>query len=329
MTTQMSLDDHKVLVAGATGLVGAAVVQALLDASLSVTVKGTYRSAAGAFIVDDRVSYVEVDLGTREGCREAVSGCASAVLSAANTGGAMQTKTAPWQLVTDNVVMESLLLDAVHAEGIRKVVYLGTATVYQDFDGFIREDELDLNTDPPAAYFGVGWAKRYMEKQCAFWHQATDLDISVIRAANVYGPNAQFNPERSNFIAALIRKAVDRMDPFEVWGSLDVTRDVIYSSDVADAAVRMLSQCSGFNVFNIGSERTTSVGEICDVALKSADHTPREVRQLDDRPVTIQSRGLDCSKARSELGWTPRVDINEGIMRTTHWWESHKDDWKR
>ena len=329
MTTKMSLDDHKVFVAGATGLVGAAVVQALLDASPSVTVKGTYRSVAGAFIDDDRVSYMEVDLSTREGCREAVSGCSSAVLSAANTGGAMQTKTAPWQLVTDNVVMESLLLDAVHTEGIRKVVCLGTATVYQDFDGFIREDELDLNTDPPAAYFGVGWAKRYMEKQCAFWHQATGLDISVIRAANVYGPYAQFNPERSNFIAALIRKAVDRMDPFEVWGSLDVTRDVIYSSDVADAAVCMLSQCSGFNVFNIGSERTTSVGEICDVALKCADHIPREVKLLQDLPVTIVSRGLDCSKARSELGWSPRVDINEGILRTTRWWESHKDDWKR
>tara|TARA_R110000787_G_scaffold23762_2_gene67589 strand:- start:1877 stop:2866 length:990 start_codon:yes stop_codon:yes gene_type:complete len=329
MMTQKPLDEHKVFVAGATGMVGSAVVHALLDSSPTVAVKGTYRSNTGAFVDDDRVSYVQVDLRTREGCREAVSGCSLAVLSAANTGGAMQTKTAPWQLVTDNVVMESLLLDAVHAEGIRKVVCLGTATVYQDFDGFIREDQLDLNVDPHAAYLGVGWAKRYIEKQCAFWHQATDIDISVIRAANVYGPNAQFNPERSNFIAALVRKAVDRMDPFEVWGSLDVTRDVIYSSDVADAAVRMLSQCSGFNVFNIGSERTTSVGEICDIALKCADHTPREVRQLGDRPVTIKSRGLDCRKARSELEWMPCVDINEGILRTMRWWESHKEDWKR
>ena len=324
-----SLDGKRVFVAGATGLVGSAIVRALLTASPGVEVVGSYHGAARALVENARVRYVRADLTTREGCAAAVANCDLAVLAAAVTGGAAQARRAPWRQVTDNVVMDSLLLEALHRAQVRRVVYIGSASIYQEFDGFIREDQLDWSADPAPAYMGVGWAKRYIEKQCAFWRQSAGMEFAVVRAANVYGPYAQFDPANSNFLAALICKAVDRMDPFEVWGSLDVVRDVIYTDDFADAVMRMLVDRRPFNVFNVGSERRTTVGEVMELALRCADHRPKEIRCRGEAATTIALRALDCAKVRTELGWSIKVPLEEGVRRTVEWWKLNKDHWTR
>lgn len=323
------MENKRVLVAGATGLVGSAIVRALLAAVPEVAVTASYRSDQGCFIDDSRVRYVRADLATREGCAAVAAGCGAAILAAAATGGAAMARREPWRQVTANVVMDSLLLEALHTAGSHRVVYIGSASTYQEFDGFIREDQLDWNVDPAAAHMGVGWAKRYIEKQCEFWHRATGMKFAVVRAANVYGPCAQFDPANSNFIAALIRKAVERMEPFEVWGSLDVTRDVIYTDDFADAVVRMLLAVPSFEVYNLGSGRRTTIGEVLDLALKWAGHRPKEIRRLGEAATTVPFRALDCAKVRAHLGWTPRTDLDEGIRRTVEWWQAHKDSWTR
>lgn len=324
-----ALDGRQVFVAGATGLVGSAIVQALLAASDSVSVVGAHRSGAGRFIQDDRLRYTRADLTTRPGCAAAVTDCDMAVLAAAAAGGAAQARREPWRQVTDNVVMDSLLLEALHAAGAKRIAYVGSASVYQEFAGFIREDELDWAQDPAPAYLGVGWAKRYVEKQCEFWHRATGMEFAVIRAANVYGPYAQFDPDNSNFIAALIRKAVDHMDPFEIWGSVDVTRDVIYTDDFAEAVLRMLVYERPFEIFNVGSERRTTVGDVMKLALQYANHQPREFRYLGEAATTVAFRALDCTKARSALNWSARTSLDEGIRQTTQWWQTRKDSWTR
>jgi nucleoside-diphosphate-sugar epimerase len=324
-----ALDGREVFVAGATGLVGGAIVQALLAASDSVSVVGTHRSGVGRFIQDDRLRYVRADLTTSQGCTAAVAGCDLAILAAAATGGAAQARREPWRQVTDNVVMDSLLLDALHAAGIKRIAYIGSASAYQEFAGFIREDELDWAQDPAPAYLGIGWAKRYIEKQCEFWYRTTGMEFAIIRAANVYGPYAQFNPDNSNFIAALVRKAVDHMDPFEVWGSADVTRDVIYADDFAEAVLRTLVYERPFEIFNVGSERRTTVGNVMKLALQYANHQPREFRYLGEVGTTVPFRALDCSKARTALNWSAQTSLDEGIWQTMQWWQTHKDNWTR
>ena len=112
----------------------------------------------------DGCEYVRADLTNREDCLRAAKGCDAAVLMAAVTGGAKSAKDAPFRQATDNLVMDAQLLQALYEQGVKKVVYVSTVTVYQEFEGTIAEDDLDLNRDPHGAYFGVGWAKRSAEK---------------------------------------------------------------------------------------------------------------------------------------------------------------------
>ena len=326
----MSLERKRVLLAGGTGLAGGGVLRQLLARFTDIHVRVPHRAPTGAFVADARVEYVQADLTDRADCERIASQVDCAVLAAAHTGGARQAREQPWTQVTDNVVLDVRLLEALHSAGVRRVVYVGTASVYQDFAGAIREDQLDWAADPPAAYLGVGWAKRYAEKLCEFWHRSGGMEILVARLANVYGPGARFDPALSHFIAALVRKAVSRDDPFVVWGSPRVGRDILYADDLGQAVVAMLEATNlKFDVFNIGSGRVTTVGEVADLALRAAGHEPGEIVYDSASPTTVAHRMLDCSKARHLLGWTPQTTPAEGIRRTVEWWQANKETWQR
>ncbi|MHC4329156.1 MAG: GDP-mannose 4,6-dehydratase, partial [Planctomycetota bacterium] len=140
----------------------------------------------------------------------------------------------------------------------------------------------------------------------------------------------KFDPKTSHFIPAIIRKAVDRKNPFEVWGSPDVTRDVIYSEDFAEAIVAMLDNDSiKFDTFNIGSAAKISVANVVSLALKYAQHNPSAIKYQANKPSTIRHRSLDCTKARELLGWKPRHTIESGIRKTTEWWIENRDWWRK
>jgi GDP-L-fucose synthase len=210
------------------------------------------------------------------------------------------------------------------------VIYIGTATVYQECEGFISEGSLDLNKDPHPAYLGVAWVARFLEKLGLFWHQKAGMEVINIRASNIFGPNANFDPASSYFVPAIIRKAVDGLDPFEVWGSPEVTRDVLYSEDFADALLTLMNRTEvKFDTFNLGSGVKTTVEQVVGWAIRHAGHNPSKINYDLSKPSTIKFRALDISKMREKTGWAPKHSIEEGIKKTVEWWRANKDTWKR
>ena len=326
----MYLAHKRLLIAGGTGLAGSAVLREVLAHAPDVRVRIPHRGDQGFFSSDPRVEYVRADLTDGRSAAAAVEGCDCAVLAAATTAGAKQTRDRPWEQVTDNLIMDARLLDILHAARIRRLVFVSTASVYADSAQPLREGDLDWNTDPAAAHLGVGWAKRAAEKLCHFWHRANGMEIVIARLANVYGPYARFEPSASHFVAALVRKAVAREDPFVVWGSAEVVRDILYADDFGRAVVSMLEATPiGFDTFNLGSGRTITVGEVARLALRHAGHEPTQIVYDPASPTTIARRVLDCTKARALLGWSPTVSPEEGIRRTTEWWRANSHAWKR
>ena len=326
----MFLTGKRLFLPGGTGLAGSGVLRQVLAGAREVRVRIPHRGRTGAFVNDPRVEYVSADLTRPEDCARVAAGCDCAVLAAARTGGARQTRERPWEQVTDNLVMDARLLEALHEAGVKRTVYIGTASSYQEFSGAIREDQLDWNVDPPAAYFGVGWAKRCAEKLCRFWHETGGMDILIARLSNVYGPFARFDPASSHFMAALVRKAVAREDPFVVWGNPDVGRDILFADDFGRSVVAMLEATDlRFDVFNIGSGRITTVGDAAKLALQFSGHKPSRIVYDSASPTTVAHRMLDCTRARDILGWEAEVSPEEGMRRTVEWWRANRETWKR
>jgi len=123
---------------------------------------------------------------------------------------------------------------------------------------------------------------------------------------------------------------VPRDNPFVVWGSPQVGRDILYADDFGRAVVAMLEAAhTKFDVFNIGSGRVTTVREVAELALRAAGHEPAKIVYDAASPTTVVHRMLDCAKARDLLGWTPETTPAEGIRRTVAWWRDNKDTWQR
>jgi nucleoside-diphosphate-sugar epimerase len=325
----MPLQNKNIFLAGSTGLAGASILTHLLSNYPKTNIRASHFHT-DPFIHHQNVEYVRGDLTSRSACRQMVSGCDIAIMAAAVTGGAQTAASSPWDQVSDNITMDVQLFHALYLERVPRVVFISTASVYQDFDGAIKENELDMNRDPHPAYFGVGWAKRCVEKLCRFWYEKAGLEVIIARSSNIYGPFAKFNPEVSHFVPALIRKAVEKRDPFEVWGSPAVARDIVYGEDFARAVVLMAAEDSlKFDVFNVGSGVKTTVGDTVNWTLKFAQHDPESIQYQEDQPTTIPFRLLDCSRIKEKLGWEPYYTPEAGVRMTMEWWVHNKDWWKR
>lgn len=324
----MYLDNKRIFLAGATGSVGANILKHLLDNYPGSYIRASYFKTQ-PYINNDRIEYVQGDLRQKDDCIKMSKGCDCAIMAAVNTSGSKILNTRPWEQINDNVIMNTQMLSSFYFNGIKRVVFISSATVYQEFEGYIKEDQLDLDMDPHSSYLGIGWVMRYIERLCKFWHEQ-GIEIIVVRASNPFGPYSRFNPETSNFIPALIRKAVGKLDPFEVWGTPDVTRDVLYSDDFARAIVMLADNSEiKFDIFNVGSGVKTTVGDVVEWALRYANHTPSEIRYIQDRPTTIKFRALACTKIKSVLGWGVQYTIEEGVKKTTEWWIENKENWKK
>lgn len=320
----------RIFLAGATGMVGHSILCQLVRKYPYANIRACSFSSDSSFL-HQGVEYVKADLRSPAEAGKAVAGCDRVIMAALmHGGGSGVLVNNPASQVTENAVLFSRFLETCNNEGVRKMVWIGSATLYQDHQGIISEDELDWNQDPHPAHFGIGWLMRYAEKLCQFWQQNGTMDIITVRAANVYGPYARFDPRSSNFIPAIIRKAEEKMDPFEVWGRPDVIRDVIFSEDFADAVLRLLlsEQIRG-GAFNIGSGEKVTVSSVVSHALQAADHVPTEIRYTDNAPTTIPFRVLDCSKVRNATGWFPEHSLETGIKKTVQWWMENKNWWKK
>lgn len=325
----MYIDNKLIFIAGATGLVGSSIVRHILENCPKTRIRASFHNTNNNFVNDHRIEYICGDLRSQDYCSKAAKDCDCIIMAAANTSGSNILVNYPWEQINDNVIMNTQMLRAFSSESIKKIIYISSSTVYQSFDGSIKEYQLDLSRDPYPSYFGIGWSMRFIEKLCEFYHKRHGTDIVIARASNIYGPYAKFDPEVSNFIPAIIRKAVDKKDPFEIWGQPDVTRDVLYAEDFARAIVTIMNnEDIKFNTFNIGYGTGITVDNIVNMILKYTGHNPSIIYDK-NKPTTIKSRILDCTKAKDILGWIPKYTIEEGIGNTIDWWFENKNWWKK
>ena len=155
------------------------------------------------------------------------------------------------------------------------------------------------------------------------------MEIVMVRASNIFGPFAQLDPARSNFIPALIRKAVKRMDPFEAWGNPEIVRDVRYSETFASACLGLLNREDiKLDVFNIGSGVGTKVSDVVDLVLKQVGYTP-VINYVPTGHANLTMRILNCDKLKRTLMNLDLETQHSGISKTIDWWENNHKTWKR
>jgi GDP-L-fucose synthase len=312
----MFYQDKRVLVAGATGLIGANLVEALLRRGTHI--RGTIHNKPPV-IQDPRIQYIRTDLTKREDCAAAVENVDYVFLCAANTSGARVMVENPVAHITENLLINSQMLEAACLAKVKRVLFISSTTTYPAVEYPVREDEA-FTGDPHESYLGVGWMKRYIEKLALFYHKRYGLAVALVRPTNVYGPCDKFDFERSHVLPALIRRAVEKQDPFEVWGDGMAVRDFIYITDVVDALLAVLEKHANCDPINLGSGQPVTIRQCVETILRLTGHTKARVIYDFSKPSTIPARLVDLTKARTVLEFQPKVSFEEGLRRTIGWY---------
>ena len=156
------------------------------------------------------------------------------------------------------------------------------------------------------------------EKLCEAYSKSYGLNISVLRLFSTYGPkNSEYKVESRIITQLLSNKSIKI-------GNLYPKRDFVYIDDVIRAFQIVMKNLKGFHTYNVGSERSYSIQEICNILKKlSGKKNPIIVDKTKLRKNDIKNVVSDCSKIK-KLGWKPRVSINKGLELTLNWYITRK-----
>lgn len=294
------LNDKRVLVCGAKGFIGHAIVRQL----------GT--TEAEIYATD----HEDFDLTTVEGWNRALIGAEPEIvfMCAAVTGG---VGMAPLDLVTDNVLMHAHMFRSCVEHGVKRIVMMSSTTGYPDLDGWPLPEDLYFDGDVHPAYQHAGHTRRFIERMAEMY--ADKIEVVRVRVSNAYGPGDNYDPITSHVIAASIRKVAERQDPITIWGDGSEYRDALHIEDVARGIVMAAEWPAG--AYNFASGEEMSVTDICLHLAQVACYDAAFQFDTSHLPG-LRRRVLDCAKAHT-LGWKPTIAMREGLKSTLERFNRH------
>jgi nucleoside-diphosphate-sugar epimerase len=313
----------KIVVLGATGFVGRNMAEYFAGIK-NAEVTGTYcRSNPWQH---PRVRMVQVDLTRKADVERVIKDCDLLIQAAAVTSGASDIVNNPHHHITDNAVMNSLIFRAAFDMGVPHIIFFSCSVMYHPSETPLKERDFDPNRPMHANYFGGAWNKIYFEKMCEFYARQGRNRYTVIRHSNNYGPYDKFDLQKGHVFGATMAKVMTAPDDgrIVIWGTGEEKRDLLHISDLVHL-VELASQRQKqpFALYNAGTGRPIAVKEL---VRKIRDCSGKYLVLEHDLskptiPITIC---LDSTKAKTELGWSPRIDIERGIEKTMQWYRRHE-----
>lgn len=294
--------DSKIYVAGHRGMVGSAIVRKLESQS--------YRN-----LVIKTSS--ELDLRNRQEVFDFFSDAKPEVvfLAAARVGGILANDTYPADFLSDNLLIQLNVMDASHAYGVNRLVFLGSSCIYPKFaDQPIKEDSLMTGkleeTNDAYAVAKIAGIQQVKSMRKQHGHKWISLMPS-----NLYGPGDNYDPKGSHVLPALISRyhgAKLRGDKSVTnWGSGKPRREFLFVDDLADACLYFVQNYDGEEHINVGSGSDLTIRSLAELVAQKVGYEGETVWDQ-TKPDGTPRKLLDVTKAKA-LGWEARTGLNEGI----------------
>jgi len=313
----------KILVCGATGFIGRNIAEYFADKN-DFEVYGTYLNSKP--LNNPKIKMKKADLTNKEDVDSLLRDDVDILVqAAATTSGAKDIVTKPYYHVTDNAVMNSLIFRSAFENNVRHLIFFSCTVMHQSSDIPIKETDFDANKEIYHNYFGVGWTKVYIEKMCEFYSRIGNTKYTVIRHTNIFGPYDKFDLEKSHVFGATMTKVMTTKDGEKiiVWGSGEEERDLLYVSNLVDFIdLAIKKQKNKFELYNVGCGYSVSVKDLVKKIINQSGKNLKIEYDL-SKPTIKTKLCLDITKAKKELGWIPKISLDEGIKKTADWYKSN------
>ncbi len=301
-----------ILVAGATGLAGSAIVREL--------------TRIGRPVVG--ISSSDVDLLDRKATFNYLKNLMPDVVidAAAKVGGINANNSYPVEFLSNNIQIQTNLMDASHAVNVGRFIFLGSNCIYpKNCPQPIKEEYILTGVLEPtnsayaiAKLAGIELIKSYRREYGHKW-------ISVM-PINLYGPNDNFDLESSHVFPALIRKFTDAVThnskSVTVWGTGKPRREFLHVDDLSKAIILCLDKYDSEEHINVGTGTDLTISELANKIAYISGFNGNIVwdeSQSDGTPQKV----LDVKKI-TNLGWKPTISLEQGIKSTIKWYLENK-----
>jgi GDP-L-fucose synthase len=298
-----------ILVLGASGLVGSATLKELQKQN---------KPAIGA-------SRADVDLLNRQDTFEFIRKVKPDMVvdAAAKVGGIGANDKFPVNFLSENLQIQTNLIDACHEFKVEKFIFLGSSFIYtRNCPQPIQEDALLTGILEPtnsayaiAKIAGLELIKSYRKQYKYKW-------ITVM-PTNLYGPRDNFDLENSHVLPALIRKFVEakrnNVESVILWGTGSAVREFLFVEDLARAIIFCSDNYDSDDHINIGTGVGISIKELAEKIAKLTNFQGR-ILWDSSKPDGMPRKVLNIDKI-TKLGWRPNVALDDGILKTIAWYE--------
>lgn len=319
----VSLAGKSILVCGAAGFIGRNLVQDLArDSKTEIYAVIHNKPAPQEWTSFKNIRLIKADLRKPQDSVRIVNGMDIVIQAAASTTGFKHTFTRPHCHITDNTIMNSLLLKSAFEAGVGHFVFLSCSVMYPTSVRPVKET--DFNGEIVNKYFGGGWYKVYIEKMCEFYSRLGKTKFMAIRHSNVYGPFDKYDLERSHVFGATVTKVMTATTgKVSVWGDGSETRDLIYVDDLLRFIhLALEKQKESFDLVNVGAGEGVSIANLVRKIIHLAGLKLSIVFDKTS-PAAPFHLTLDCTKAKLVYGWESCISLDEGIRKTLEWYQAY------
>ena len=249
------------------------------------------------------------------------------VLAAAKVGGINANNTTPAEFAYENMQIQCNVINAAHVNNVKKLLFLGSTCIYPRMAPQpIPEDAL-LTGPLEVTNEAYAIAKISGLEMCKFYKRQYGDDFISCMPTNLYGPHDNYDLAGSHVMPAMIRKfhdaKVNGAKSVELWGTGSPLREFLYVDDMADACVFLLENYSGEQHVNIGTGKEVSIKELAETVKKTVGYEG-EIVWNTDMPDGTPRKLTDVTKLHN-LGWTHKVELEEGVKLAYDWFRENVD----
>lgn len=301
---------NRVLVTGASGVVGKAVVSDLTENGWDVVAVSSadadLRDLEATDALFDRVEPSHV------------------IHLAARVYGLLGNLAHPAEVFLDNIRLNTNTIDSAHRHGVERFVAMGSVAMYADgLQLPVREEDL-LSGEPHHSEAAYASAKRAMLAQLEAYRLQYSFEYTFAVATNMFGPGDRFDEVEGHVLPSLISKfhrGATSGEPVEIWGTGVARRDFLSSRDAAAGLRLLLTAPPG--AYNLATGVETEVKEVVETLVEVTgfrgelawDHT---------KPDGQRRRLYDITKLTA-LGWAPRQSLRDALAEAYGWYSAHAD----
>lgn len=240
---------------------------------------------------------------------------------AADMGGAgyINTGNNDAEVMSNSILINVNILKKCQSIGIESIFYSSTACVYPEYNQLTPEDVMcrEDSVYPAQPDTEYGWEKLFSERLYLAYNKNYGMKNKIARYHNVFGPYGTWSGGKEKAPAAICRKVANSKDSIEIWGDGNQYRSFLYIDECIKATLAFYRDTTYYEPINIGSERMISINYLVDLVSGIDGKNLKKV--YIDGPIGVHARTSDNSLFHSIFGWTPKENLEEGLIETYMW----------